>query len=448
MSSKLTTPTILVIVGISGDLAHRKLLPAIREIAVSDVMPDHFKIVGISRREIGLDDVLPKEGDQAYLRQVLELRQMDLDNEDDYAALADRLNEIEGEYGAPAQRLFYLSVPPMASQPVIEKLGTSGIAKAPDTKLLLEKPFGTDLASAEQLIDHIRTHFSEDQVYRIDHYLAKEMTQNLVVFRSGNSLFKRTWNKDFIESIDISASQEIGIEGRAAFYEQTGALRDIVQSHLMQLAALTLMELPVGDDWQAIPAQRLQALKDLHILGDLEDSVIRGQYKGYREEVSNPNSVVETFVSLNLGSSDPRWEGVPITLSTGKSLDRTSTEIKICYRRDEASESNTLVLRIQPNEGVEVRLWAKQPGYERKLRQLPLNFSYSDHFVGLPEAYERVFVDAMRGDRSLFTSSDEVLASWETLKPVQDAWSKGDGRDLIIYEPGTACSDITDTIGG
>lgn len=443
--SKLTTPTILVIVGISGDLARRKLLPAIREIAVGDVMPEHFHIVGISRRPLTLEEVLPSAGDNIYLKQVIEIRQMDLDKADDYRALDEHLKTIEAGFGQEAQRLFYLSIPPLASQPVIQLMGESGISRQPRTKLLLEKPFGTDLASAEELIKHIHDNFEEDQVYRIDHYLAKEMTQNLVVFRSGNSLFKRTWNKDFIESVDIAAIQHIGIEGRAAFYEQTGALRDIIQSHLLQLAALTLMELPEGDDWQAIPEQRLHALEKLSLHGEVRDSVLRGQYRSYRDEVNNPESDVETFVSLTLQSSDPLWEGVPITLTTGKALERTSSEIKISYRREESGEANTLILRIQPNEGVEVRLWAKQPGYERKLRQLPLNFSYSEHFTGLPEAYERVFVDAMRGDRSLFTSSEEVLASWRVLKPVQDLWANAGDRDLIIYESGSSVADILGT---
>lgn len=432
--SRLPTPTTLIIIGISGDLAGRKLLPAIREIAKANILPDKFRVIGISRRDISIEDVMPAGGEQEYLRQVLELRKMDLDDSVAYTDLGKYLQNIEKSDGSTSQRLFYLAIPPKASQPVVELLGTSGLAKVPGTKLLLEKPFGTDMASAKELVSHIHGHFEEDQVYRIDHYLAKEMTQNLVVFRSGNSLFKRTWNKDFIESVNITMTEQIGIEGRGAFYEQTGALRDIVQSHLLQLAALTLMELPSKEDWQSIPAKRLQALKQLLPPADPNTEVVRGQYRSYRDEVDNPKTVVETFVSLRLSSTDPVWEGVPITLTTGKALDKTSTQITISYKRDDAGEANTLILRIQPNEGVEVRLWAKQPGYEHKLRHLPLSFLYSEHFAGLPEAYERVFIDAMRGDHSLFTSSDEVLESWRILKPIQDAWASSNGRDLIIYE--------------
>ncbi len=444
MSTKITTPTILVIVGISGDLARRKLLPAIREIAASESMPDKFKIIGITRRQIDIDEVMPFTGDQTYLRQVLEIRQMDLDNVEDYKNLDVYLKSIETDFGPETQRLFYLSVPPLASQPVIRLMGESGLSKVPHTKLLSEKPFGTDLTSAEDLIRSIHDHFSEDQVYRIDHYLAKEMTQNLVVFRSGNSLFKRTWNKDFIESIVITASQHFGIEGRATFYEQTGALRDIIQSHLLQLAALTLMEIPKGDDWQAIPDSRLRALEKMSLFNNPETSVTRGQYRSYKEEVNNQSSSVETFVSLTIKSSDPVWENVPIVLIAGKGLDNTSTEIKISYKRDEVGESNTLILRIQPNEGVELQLWAKEPGYERKLRQLPLTFSYSEHFADVPEAYERVFVDAMKGDRSLFTGSEEVLASWRVLSPVQEYWQSVGGDGLVIYESGSKANEITD----
>ncbi len=439
--SKINTPTTLIIIGITGDLTRRKLLPAIREIAKADVLPKRFNIIGVSRRDVKLEDILPVSGDNDFLREVIHLHKMDLDDPAAYKELDTLIKTFEKGADDP-QRIFYLAIPPTASQPVVEQLGSTGLAKVPGTKLLLEKPFGTDLKTAEELIEHIHSHFDEHQVYRIDHYLAKEMTQNLVVFRSGNSLFKRTWNKDFIESIQIVMTEQIGIEGRSTFYEQTGALRDIIQSHLLQLAALTLMELPAFDDWQAIPAKRLQALEHLQPPQDVSSDVTRGQYRSYRHEVGNPMSHVETFVALKLFSSDPTWEGVPISLITGKALNQTTTCVTINYKRDNDGEINTLVLRIQPNEGVEVRLWAKQPGYDHRMRQLPLNFSYSEHYLGLPEAYERVFVDAMRSDRSLFTSSDEVLASWRLLQPIQAAWAKGGDRDLVIYESRSTPSDI------
>jgi glucose-6-phosphate 1-dehydrogenase len=313
----------------------------------------------------------------------------------------------------------------------------------PNAKLLLEKPFGVDLASAQDLIDNIQTYFKEEQIYRIDHYMAKEMAQNLVVFRANNSLFRRTWSNEFIASIEIVASEQIGIEGRGAFYEQTGALRDLVQSHLLQLAALTLMELPASDELHGIPAKRLKALQQLEPPGDTNVQVVRGQYKGYREEAANPHSMVETFASLTLYSHDKRWEGVPVTITAGKKLDRKSTEIRIRYKHDDHSKANLLTLRIQPNEGAEVCLWTKKPGYEHQLQLLPLDFSYSSHYTELPEAYERVFVDAMRADHSLFTTSEEVLASWRILAPVQHAWDM-DSSGPVIYLPGSTPEKVVE----
>ena len=440
MNQDITSPTILVIIGVSGDLNKRKLLPAIRQIHRAGRLPEKFRIIGITRRKLKKQDVLPS-GDKAFLRKALTLRRMDLTDARAYTELYKELESIENEFGEPAQRLFYLSVPPQASQPVIKLLGEAGFGKLKDTKLLLEKPFGSDLDSAKDLIDRIHTYFSEDKVYRIDHFLAKEMAQNILVFRTGNSLIKRTWNSDFIESIDIIANESIGIEGRAGFYEQTGALRDLVQSHLLQLAALTLMELPDENGWGAVPRRRLQALEALMPPTNVRTDVHRGQYEGYQDEVKNPGSKVETFVCLKLLSKSPRWGNVPITVMTGKSLAKKSTEIRIRYRQKDAAESNELVLRIQPNEGVEFNLWIKQPGYERELRQLPLDFSYSHHFEGLPEAYERVFVDAMRADHTLFTTSEEVLASWRILEPIQSHWNMND-EDLIIYKPGSTPEEI------
>jgi glucose-6-phosphate 1-dehydrogenase len=432
--SSSTQPVILIIVGISGDLAKRKLLPAIREIADAGILPEQFRIVGISRRPMDLADILPA-GDQSFLRSVIELIQMDLTDPKEYAGLQNRLQAIEATFGSQTQRLFYLAIPPQAAEPVVRFLGSTGL-NTPRTKLLLEKPFGTDLASAQELIDNIQEHFTEKRIYRIDHYLAKEMAQNIVVFRANNSLFKHTWSNEFVASINIIASEQIGIERRSSFYEQTGALRDLVQSHLLQLAALTLMELPGSDALQAIPAKRLEALRLLEPPQDIRHQVIRGQYVGYRKEAENPRSTVETFVSLTLQSRDPRWEGVPITITTGKMLDRKATEIRIQYKQEGNSAPNILTLRIQPDEGAELCLWAKKPGYDHELQAVPLNFSYSSHYAGLPEAYERVFVDAMRSDHSLFTTSEEVLASWRILAPIQHAWSM-QSDDLVLYKPGS-----------
>lgn len=427
------SPTLLVIVGITGDLAKRKLLPALVEIAKAGVLPDKFKIIGITRQsEVDISTLFNQETDQTYLRERLTIFQMDLGLSEDYSRLKELLANSGKEFGLETQNLFYLSVPPQVSPEIVEHLGQSGLAEIKNTKILLEKPFGIDLSSATFLIEQINKYFKPEQVYRIDHYLAKEMAQNLIIFRESNSLFRRTWNADFIERIEIVASEQIGIEGRANFYEQTGALRDLIQSHLLQLAAITLMDLSESSTVD-IPLRRLAALKSLRV--KLEE-VKRGQYLGYREEVKNPNSVVETFVSLTLFSDNSRWSGVPIKLVTGKFLDQKTTEIRIFYRQDQMTEANELILRLQPDEGVLVRLWAKRPGYDKQIERHLLHFSYAEHYDKLPEAYEQVLLDSMVSDHSLFTSSEEVLESWRIVDLVQADW-KNKSSDLIFYEPGS-----------
>ncbi|MGD8374379.1 MAG: glucose-6-phosphate dehydrogenase [Candidatus Woesebacteria bacterium] len=440
-----TTPdsTILVIVGITGDLSRRKLLPAISKIARAGELPSNFKIIGISRQKIQPKDALTQDVDS--LKDFICMHKMDLSDTKDYSDLKNLLATTEQNLGGNAQKLFYLSIPPHAARPVIKSLGKAGFGKDKTVKLLLEKPFGTDEQSAIQTIQDIRKYFNEQQIYRIDHYLAKEAVQNLTVFRSGNSLFKRTWNKNYIKSIQIISSETIGIEGRSSFYEQTGALRDVVQSHLVQLAALALMDLPKDNDWSKIPKLRLRALKNLKPPQNIAQQVIRGQYKSYRHEVDNPQTTVETFASVTLFSDDKKWQGVPITLTTGKSLNQKTIEIRINYKQQNQQEANRLVLRIQPQEAIEFDIWVKQPGYGKSLKQVPFDFTYSNHFNDLPEAYEQVFVDAIRGDRNLFTTSDEVLASWRILDPIQHAWSM-QNYDLIFYKNGSDPKDIAPNI--
>lgn len=438
MKTAVVPPTSMIIVGITGDLARRKLLPAIAAIAAAGQLPASFTLIGISRREVTASEVLEGvEDPDGFLAAHLQMFRMELEDREDYSRLRVFLAEQEKNSSEDAQRLFYLSVPPQISGPIITFLGESGLAAVPRTKLLLEKPFGTDLISAQELIEATRRHFGEEQVYRIDHYLAKEMAQNILVFRSGNSLFKQTWNKEFIERIDVLASETIGIEGRAVFYEQTGALRDVVQSHLLQLAALTLMDLPKTE--QDVARLRLQALQMLYppAADRLSRLVHRGQYDGYAAEVGVPHTAVETFVSAVFYSTDPKWEGVPVRLITGKALDKKITEIRIHYRQEETGESNQLVLRIQPHEGIEVALWSKRPGYDRQLEQVLLDFTYTEYFDQLPEAYEQVMLDAIRSDHSLFASSEEILASWRILAPIQHAWSMSDD-DLLHYVSGSS----------
>lgn len=447
MSQSSALPaTILVIIGITGNLAKRRLLPAIQKIAQAGQLPSQFTVVGITRQAIEIDSLLQKLGPAENftdLESHLQLFQMDLTKLAEYQRLNEYLTSLEKQFAQPTQRLFYLSIPPQISGNIIEALGQSGLAQHAQTKLLLEKPFGTDFASAEELVQTTNRHFSEEQIYRIDHYLAKEMAQNILVFRNGNSLFKRTWNRDFIEKITITAIEKIGIEGRSVFYEQTGALRDLVQSHLLQLAALVLMDIPKNVDWAHVSTQRLQALHQLHLPSQDQfyHAVKRGQYQGYKEEVGQAKSSVETFVQLQLVSDDFRWQNVPITLVTGKALDKKCTEIRIFYRRETAEEANQLVFRIQPEEGILVQLWSKKPGYDHQIEQVRLKFAYEENYNHLVDAYEQVIIDSMRSDHRLFTSSEEVLAAWEILSPIQHQWAL-QADDLIIYPPGSSVENV------
>ena len=440
--TKLQT-TILVIFGVSGDLAQRYLLPSLSAINKNEGLPKKFRLLGISRQQLKVSDVLTPRC--ANLGDFSEILTMNLGEQTDYEALKKRLDDIAKELGGEPQIIFYFAVPPAAVLPIVRHLGKAKLNHA-NTKLLLEKPFGSDLASATELIEETAKHFSDSQVYRIDHYLAKGMAQNITVFLGGNVLFRNVWNKDFISRIDVIASEKIGIEGRVNFYEHSGALRDF-QSHLLQLAALVLMK-PCTDlfDFSEVPARRLAALKKLKLAGNVQDSALRAQYDGYAREVGNPKSVTETFVELKLRSEDERWAGVPIRLITGKALDKKFTEIRVHFKKSKASESNRLTLRIQPHEGIELELWVKKPGYEQDLAQLPLDFSYEQYFGSdLPEAYEQVIVDAMRGSQNLFADNQEVLTGWTLLDPILKSWSMSDD-DLKMYKKDSNYKDVVSKV--
>jgi len=432
-------PTVLVIFGISGDLSHRFLLPALAEIKKAGQIPPDFKVLGISRRQLKPNDIY--SGETKDLAGITEFIQMDFTNSADYLKLKKHLKKLTG--AKDAQLIFYFAVPPDATPAIISQLGKARL-NGRGVKLLLEKPFGTDLASAKQLVEQTARCFKEDQVYRIDHYVAKEVSQNISIFLGSNVLFRKIWDKEFIDYIEIVAAESIGLEGRGNFYEKTGALRDIIQSHLLQLAALTLME-PCPDpfDFSDLPQRRFAAMQSLSAppAAKLPATVFRAQYKGYRGEVGNSKSVTETFVALQLHSKAPRWSGVPIYLATGKKLDQKLTQIRINFKKTSASQPNTLIIRIQPREGIELDLWVKKPGYDKELQQKTLSFSFAQNFDHLPNAYEQVLVDAIRSDKSLFTSNHEVLASWKILQPILDYWQKDSG-DLQFYKPGESAAKV------
>ncbi len=427
-------PTTLVIFGVSGDLSKRYLLPALTEICQNSDLRAHLQIIGVSRHKLDTKDVL--EPKTQSLASQFQTYQMDYDSATDYKTLKDRLDLNDTQ-----QVIFYFAVPPQAVLSIVKQLGANQLNQI-KYRLLMEKPFGTDLPSAKKLIAEISQHFKEEQVYRIDHYLAKEAAQNISVFLGSNALFRGVWNKQFIEKIEIVAQESIGIENRAELWEKTGTLRDFVQSHLMQLAALVLME-PCPDvfDFSMVQPRRLAALKALELIS-IKD-VVKGQYEGYRHEVNNPKSQTETFVSLELKSNDPIWHGVPIRLTTGKKLNQKLTEIRVYFEKTQSAQTNLLKMRIQPKEAIELELWIKKPGYDQKLEKLPLDFSYEQYFDKLPDAYEQVIVDAIRSRTSLFASSGEVIAAWEVLQPLIDNWNS---HKLTQYEPGSLVEDILETV--
>lgn len=454
-------PATLVIFGITGDLARRYLLPALYHLSAAGLLPQPFHLVGVSRRQVEpqgiIDGIAERLGrrehqvDQAALdrlHQSLSIQTMDLTQAADFHRLADRLQRIEDDAGVCLNRLYYLSIPPGAYGPVVDLLGQSGLAGScrhheAQARLMVEKPFGFNYQTAAELIQRLTAAFSEDQIYRIDHYLAKETAQNLLTFRAANPIFGAIWNRHTTSRITVTASEQIGIEGRGAFYDPVGALRDVVQNHLMQLLSLVTMEPPANSSAPAIHAAKLRLLEDVEVIApnEVTQRAVRGQYAGYPEEAGQPASITETFVRLNLSIANDRWRGVPVIVQNGKALDRKTTEIVFEFSDHTLPDagSNRLVFRLQPNEGIVVDLLAKRPGFAHQTERVEMSFNYQDSFAGQvrPDAYERVLLDGLRGDQSLFASSAEILASWKIIDAVVSEWAKS-GEGLVTYEPGSA----------
>lgn len=441
-------PPILVIFGISGDLSRRKLLPALYRLLNNDILPPETKIIGISRKDLDIDEllgsvelcVLEKDNicDPAglqKLRAAIESFQLSPDSDADFVRLSERLDSLEdGQESEKRERLFYMSIPPDAYGPIIGQMGKHNLNNA-KTRLLLEKPFGYDLQSAKDLISLITEHFDESQIYRIDHYLAKETAQNLLTFRMNNPIFAALWSTEFIERVEVRANEKISIESRVEFYEKTGALRDLVQSHLLQLLAITLMDLPSALNSEEIHRSKQYFLEQLEPADP--QKTVRGQYADYREEVGNPDSTTETFVRMHLNHSSERWRNVDIILETGKGLQEKETSITIHYKTSKENSSNNLTFNIQPNEGITLGLLVKQPGINNSASRAELNFDYQKLFEDNLhiDAYERVLMDAVRADRSLFSSDAEVVATWRVIQPLLDAWKK-DNQNTVGYPLG------------
>jgi len=451
--STALSPTIIVIFGITGDLASRYLLPALYHLIKDGLLHPQTEIVGISRRQFDTRDLFDKvelcvnETDNicdadalGKMHAATQMFQMDPADAEAYGQLLKRLNDIEAAKGMCMNRLYYLSIPPQVYGPVIKHMGKASLnTSCPHgvamTRLLVEKPFGYDQASAKSLISETAEVFDEKQIFRIDHYLAKETVQNILTFRFSNPIFDTLWSHEHLTSIEISASEALTIENRAQFYDPVGALRDFIQSHLLQLLAIITMDQPSVMDSEHIHASKQAVLGQVIAVppDQVADCAVRGQYEGYRQEVNNDASTTETFAGIRVYIDSDRWRHVPIVIWTGKALQERKTAIDLTFEGRSANP-NHLRFRIQPNEGIELDLLTKKPGFADDLQTTAMNFSYQHNFVDHehPNAYERVLVDAVRGDHTLFSTGEEVLETWRIVQPVLDQWAKN-SADLQSY---------------
>ena len=438
---------IIIVFGITGDLSRRKLLPALYNLLNHDHLPADTTIIGLSRKPLTVRKLLSTASFQVLgqgkmfspigmskLRKSLKTLQVDPAQPKDYQKLMRLLDKIDPL--ETREKLFYMSVPAQAYKQIIRQLAKNGLNNE-QTRILVEKPFGHNLRSAKELLDLTATVFDEKQIYRIDHYLAKETAQNILAFRVHNPIFAPIWNSKHIKSIHVRAIEQIGIEGRANFYEQTGALRDLVQSHLLQLLAITMMDVPHSLTSEAIHEAKQAFLKKLRA-GDPSE-VIRAQYDGYRYEVDNHDSNIETYVKARFKHRSARWSNTEIIVETGKAMAEKTTDITICFKLPYQSRSNVLTLHLQPNEGISMSLLVKEPGLRNVMRPTALGFSYDKVFHDTPQvdAYERVFMDAVRGDQALFASDVEVLETWRVLQPILTSWKRKGSDGLLTYEQGT-----------
>lgn len=424
--------TKLLIFGITGDLSVRKLIPSLKQIVATGDF-DTLEIIGVSRRQVDVTSLLNDSIGDTTLSDKVSIFTMDIAVASEYLRLKEHVNLQQDE-----QLLVYLAIPPQAAGRVVDMLGQAGINET-NVKLMLEKPFGLDLESARDMIDRTEKYFTEDQIYRIDHYLAKQMAQNVVTFRTQNVLFSYLWSNKYIEKIEVVAYEKIGIEDRAQFYEQTGAIRDFLQGHLLQLLALTIMDTSNHFDMASIEAARLKALRSLKPADYTH--AIRAQYKEYRSEVDNAKSCTETFVSVKLESTDEMWQGVPFYLSSGKAMDKKLTQIRVHFKKQSDAQTNCLTFNIQPHEGVDIALNVGSPDYDYTYETKHLAFRYPEDTV-LPDAYEQVIVDAIRARKNIFPTGEEILRSWEILQPLLDHWAMCEPGKMQLYTKGSTADDI------
>jgi glucose-6-phosphate 1-dehydrogenase len=467
--SRRPEPCVLVIFGASGDLTRRKLFPALYALALRNLLPDPFAVVGTARTELSRDE-FRAEMEQAVREHGRDEFRQDVWDElltcSHYVAtdfgtdgglepLVAILNDLDESRGTRGNRVHYLAVPPAAFEPIVQQIGERR-AREGWTRLIVEKPFGRDLASARALDVHVHRWFDEDEIFRIDHYLGKETVQNMLALRFANGIFEPVWNRQFIDHVQVTVAESIGIEGRADFYEHAGAIRDIFQNHLLQLLAVTAMEPPIDFTAESVRNEKVKVLKSIHTPGP--KNVVRGQYgrghvegeevPAYREEEDvDAASETETFVAAKLYVDNWRWADTPFYVRVGKRLPRRTTSVAIEFQRaphppfaelaGDGLAPNVLLVHIQPNEGVTLEIGAKVPGQGMAIRTVNMDFLYGGAFrTGLPEAYERLILDAMLGDATLFTRTDEVEEQWALVDTIRSTWQR-DRPSFPNYAAGT-----------
>ncbi len=473
-------PCAMVIFGASGDLTQRKLIPALYYLARERMLPAGFSVVGCSKTRYTHEQFRQKmrealrkysqlsSGDDAFLQSFLKgvfYLADDFGDPKAYSQLGKQLDQLDRERGTCGNRLFYLAIPPSFSPVVVQQLGAAGLGKPKEaekswTRVIIEKPFGRDLESAEKLNRVVTSVFNEEQVHRIDHYLGKETVQNLLVFRFANGIFEPIWNRRYIDHIQITVAEELGVEDRGSYYEEAGLVRDMVQNHMMQLLSLVTMEPPATFEATAVHDEKTKVMRAIRpmTLEQLEQFAVRGQYAAgwvggqkvpaYRLESNvSPTSTTETYAALKFYIDDWRWADVPFYLRSGKRLAKRVSEIAIQFRRvphllfrgavTDSIEPNVLSLRIQPNEGISLKFSAKFPATTMQIRPVKMDFRYAESFgVKFSTAYETLLLDCMLGDRTLFNREDAVELAWELLTPILTRWREDGPKGLASYEAG------------